>query len=58
MLQIGPLKAPDSSSFFPTELGHLKENDIVAVLKFLNTGVMPEGVNETLHSPHPKGLTI
>lgn len=51
LLQIGPLKAPGTDGF-PTRFYQrnwavVKEEIIAAVLEFFETGVIPEGVNDT-----------
>ena len=65
LFQIGPLKAPGADGF-PACFYHrnwvvLKVEIIAAVLEFFDTGVMPEGVNDTAivlipKVQHPKEL--
>lgn len=51
LFQIGPLKAPGPDGFparfFQWHWGILKDEVIVAVRQFFETGIMPEGVNST-----------
>ena len=51
LFQIGPMKAPGTDGyparFFQRNWLLIKEEIIGAVKEFFNTGVMPEGINDT-----------